>query len=108
LLLLGLLLIELCLYAFPKIPFTCSYLPGKANIHFVFWACLMIFLALIHKSAVFEARMFHQLRESILILLGFALVVAALRSLIWLRTRNREELRFEEADEMEIVSLKLN
>jgi hypothetical protein len=52
--------------------------------------------------------MFHQLRESILILLGFALVVAALRSLIWLRTRNREELRFEEADEMEIVSLKLN
>lgn len=107
-LLLGLLLVELCLFAFPKIPFTCSYLPGKANLHFVFWACLMIFLALIHKTAVFEASMFHQLRESLLILLGVALTVAALRSLIWLRTKNREELRFEEADEVEIVSLKLN
>jgi hypothetical protein len=29
-LLLGILLVEICLYTFPKIPFTCSYLPGKA------------------------------------------------------------------------------
>ena len=26
---LGILLVELCLYTFPKVPFTCSYLPGK-------------------------------------------------------------------------------
>jgi len=43
LLLLGMLLVELCLYSFQKIPFTCSYLPGKANIHIVFWVGLVLY-----------------------------------------------------------------
>ena len=54
-LLLGILLVEICLYAFPKVPFTCSYLPGKANIHFVFWACVMVVIQLLYEAAKFES-----------------------------------------------------
>jgi hypothetical protein len=42
--LLGLLCVELCLFGFQKIPFTCSYLPGKGNLHFVFWATLVVII----------------------------------------------------------------
>ena len=106
-LLLGVLLVEFCLYTFPKIPFTCSYLPGKANIHFVFWACLMVFLVLIHKSAVFESRMLHQPDQERWILLGLALAALAMRVLAQRRAANKNELLFEEAEEVEIISLKL-
>ena len=54
---LGILLVELCLYTFPKIPFTCSYLPGKAQIDFVFWACLMLIFRLLNEGAEIESRM---------------------------------------------------
>jgi len=37
----GIAMAELCLYDFHKIPFTCSYLPGKSNLHITFVLCLM-------------------------------------------------------------------
>lgn len=37
LLLLGSVLVDLSLREFHKLPFTCSYLPGKSNIHLMFW-----------------------------------------------------------------------
>ena len=40
---LGRYLVELCRVRFRKVPFTCSYLPGKANIHFAFWAFLLFY-----------------------------------------------------------------
>ena len=41
----GLLIIELALTGFAKVPFTCSYLPGKANLKIMFgvyWGLLII------------------------------------------------------------------
>ena len=43
--LLGLFVIELALSGFAKVPFTCSYLPGKANLKIMFgvyWGVLII------------------------------------------------------------------
>ena len=34
---LSLMLVEMLMFRFPKIPFTCSYLPGKANLR-LYWA----------------------------------------------------------------------
>ena len=42
------------LIGFEKIPFACSYLPGKGNLHFVFWACALFLLPLINAAAQFE------------------------------------------------------
>jgi hypothetical protein len=44
--LLGWILAELCLIGFYKVPFTCSYLPGKSNIQLVFWAFFIVCLPL--------------------------------------------------------------
>jgi hypothetical protein len=54
--LLGIVLIELCLHGFDKIPFACSYLPGKSNLHMAFCLCLLLGLDLIFWAADFERR----------------------------------------------------
>lgn len=41
LILLGWIFVEVGLIGFYKVPFTCSYLPGKLNIQFVFWTALL-------------------------------------------------------------------
>jgi hypothetical protein len=52
--LLGITLTELCLHGFHKIPFTCSYLPGKSNFHIKFWLFLMLGLNITFRAADFE------------------------------------------------------
>jgi len=54
--LLGSLLADISLRGFRKIPFTCSYLPGKAKVHLVFWAGILPVVLAIHKVAQLELR----------------------------------------------------
>ncbi len=39
---LGVMLTDLCMGSFRKIPFTCSYLPGKGNLQFALWGMLAL------------------------------------------------------------------
>jgi hypothetical protein len=55
-LLLGTFLVKLCLYAFPKISFTCWYLPGRAQVHIYFWVGLLFCIKLLSQAAAFESR----------------------------------------------------
>lgn len=105
---LGIVLIELCLYTFQKIPFTCSYLPGKANIHFAFWACLLVFIRLLKDAANFESHTLQHLFPSILMVLTLATIAAGIRALSKILTSPTEDLLFEEESPAEIISLKLN
>src|SRR5262249_36602881 len=50
------LLAEACLYGIQKIPFTCSYLPGKTNFHMPFWWCVAGIVALIERGTELELR----------------------------------------------------
>jgi succinate dehydrogenase hydrophobic anchor subunit len=50
----GLILVEVSLIAFNKIPFTCSYLPGKGNVHFVFWICALFLLPVMEAAGEME------------------------------------------------------
>jgi hypothetical protein len=52
--LVGALLVELCLYNFQKIPFTCSWLPGKSNTLFAFSAFSFLLMLLLIKGAMLE------------------------------------------------------
>ena len=61
LLLLGALLAELSLIGFYKVPFTCSYLPGKSNVQFIFWGFLVLFVPLAMKFVSLEERAFTHL-----------------------------------------------
>ena len=55
--LLGILLVEISLQAFRKIPFACSYLPGTGNLHLVFWVFLGFSFPPLHKATELEREM---------------------------------------------------
>ena len=50
----GCAFVEFALVKFDKVPFTCSYLPGKANIQAVFWGAVFIWIMLTLLAGVFE------------------------------------------------------
>ncbi len=52
----GALLVELCLYNFQKIPFTCSWLPGKSNTLFAFSVFSFLLMLLLVKGSLLELR----------------------------------------------------
>lgn len=105
--LLGVLVVELCLYSFPKIPFTCSYLPGKANLHFAFWACLMLFIQLLNAAVKLELGILHRPLAYALTITVFAAAVVGMRWWNEVTADSGDELRFEESYAGDLVSLKL-
>lgn len=106
--LLGFTLIELCLYRFQKIPFTCSYLPGKSNVHITFWLCLMLGLNITYRGAEFERRaLSDESRYSWL----FAILCIAAVCARWRTERAslaQSEIQFEETSSPPIAGLGLH
>ncbi len=105
--LLGSILADLCLIGFYKIPFTCSYLPGKVNIQFVFWGFLIVFIPLAISGAEFELRaLLHPVQYACMV---GALGMAA--SGLWAINHYRAKsatLYFEELPPEGITTLGLN
>ena len=106
----GLILVEWSLQSTPKIPFTCSYLPGKSRFHMMFWLCISLLFILIAKAAEFERHALTSDRVSYAAIVG---VLIALVVLIRWRTAARAssgevELQFEEAPNPTILSLGLH
>jgi hypothetical protein len=105
--LLGVLFTELSLLGFHKIPFTCSFLPGKANVQFAFWAYLLLLIPLTEKSARFEQS---ALEDPLKYLLALSVVgIVALALWIW-NTLQADSalLNFEELPPAEIMGLGLS
>jgi hypothetical protein len=98
--------VELCLVGFAKIPFTCSYLPGKANVQFVFWGFLLVIFFLVMLVPAYERP---TLDDPFRLLLTAGVLGAAAGVLrLWNRSRERwTELYFEEMPEQLILSLNL-
>jgi hypothetical protein len=105
--LLGSLLVELCLYTFPKIPLTCSYLPGKAQIHIYFWVGLLVFIKLLSQAAAIETRLLYRLARCLFMLLAFATAALVMRYLSRTRASSSLELRFEEEYSPTVTTLGL-
>jgi len=57
----GCILVELSLMHFDKVPFTCSFVPGKTNIQFVFWAAAFAFTMLSLLFGIYERKALAQL-----------------------------------------------
>jgi len=103
----GLLIIELALLRFAKVPFTCSYLPGRANLKIMFgvyWGVLIIASELITD---FEHRALQHPKSYAALM---AVTLTAWLIAVW-RTRGaRAEvptLSFEEQPEPAVVALGL-
>ena len=104
--LLGLILADLNLIGFYKVPFTCSYLPGKSNIQFSFWVFILVFVPLTLLGAIRELHALSNPFEYACIVAGLALVAAGLRAFNQYRSRSAV-LYFEELPEEVLTTLRL-
>ncbi|MGA2146392.1 MAG: serine hydrolase [Bryobacteraceae bacterium] len=106
--LLGAILTELCLGNFHKIPFTCSYLPGRSYAHMAFLGFVGI-MAVISKGAAVEQRALGNPAglATMLPLLGIAALCARWRTTAMAKSPEGS-LQFDEAPVPVILSLGLN
>jgi hypothetical protein len=106
--LIGSLLVDLSLTGFRKIPFTCSYLPGKTRFHITFWASLMLWVVFLIKCVQFEQwimadRLLYG--KAVLILAGAAFAVRKLTNRR--ADRDAREIQYEEFESDELIGLGL-
>ncbi len=103
--LVGMIVVELSLYGFHKLPFTCSYLPGQSKVHVVFWGCLLVWVPLV--AARFEMRILNRPLDFIWILVLLALVATGARWRTTAVAKSAEKLIFEEEYPPELFTLNL-
>lgn len=106
--LLGTVLVDLSLKGFRKIPFTCSYLPGKSKVHLLFWFGIIPLVVAIHKAAELEQRAMASppIYWAMAVTLGAA-AFAARRVTMMSANRSGPEIQFEESASDELVGLGL-
>lgn len=104
--LLGSILCDVCMLGFHKIPFTCSYQPGKTKMHFAFWGIVLL-VPLTFMGAGYEWRDLQNLKGQILVAALLVLPAIALRWWAARGVKGVETMQFEETEESEIVVLAL-
>jgi hypothetical protein len=100
----GAIMTDAVLIGVSKIPFACSYLPGKSNVQYMFWAFVIGFIPL--------AMMFSRYEQSVLDRpLAYTLLIALLLltgSLLWVFNRHKAKtavLRYEESESEVITTI---
>ena len=104
---LGMILADICLLRFRKIPFTCSYLPGKSRVHIAFLAALGLLLA--GSEAARLERQALQRTGSMAEMLALLLVVWVCfrRTTVALARTEEQEPLFEEEAPPAVLGLRL-
>ncbi len=106
--LLGVIVTDVCLLRFRKIPFTCSYLPGKSRVHMAFLGSIGLFWAG-SEAAMLERHALRHTADAAMMLAFLALVSVCLRRTTAALTRSGEqELRFEEEAPPAVLGLGLH
>ena len=103
---LAVMLTDFCMGGFRKIPFTCSYQPGKANVQFAIWGALVL-LPLAVAGANYEWHQLQSARGQLMVALLSLLPAIALRWWTQRRLRLAEEMIFDDVEEPPLVSLEL-
>jgi hypothetical protein len=107
--LLGTILVEACLYNFHKIPFACSYLPGKANIYYLFFAYAMLSVYLLDRVARLERRALQDAGQYAIMLTGLIAAAILMRwRTVGMARSEGAELRFEELESPAVLELGLH
>ena len=102
-------LAEGSMLTFRKIPFACSYLPGKANVYLAFWTYTMLGVPVLDFCTRVEWRALQSARSSVAILIILAAIAAGLKWWSSFMTKSREvELKFEESPEPAVFALNLH
>jgi len=102
----GIVLVEIALVGFYKVPFACSYLPGKVNLQFLFWGFIVLFAAIAIPASEAELRALSHPAEYAWITVALLAVFVSLLSLNRYRARSAV-LSFEELQPEVITTLGL-
>ncbi len=106
--LMAMILGELCLHGFHKIPFTCSYLPGKSQVHLAILGSLALFWCII-LSVVYERQALADPKLFVPALIALAAVWACLRWRTAAHAKEEDaEVQFEERVAPAVQLLGLN
>jgi len=103
--LVGMILVELSLNGFQKLPFTCSYLPGQSKVHVVFWGILLVLIPLI--GARFEDGILNHPLNFVCMIVVLGAIAACARWRTNSEAKLAEQLIFEEEYPPEIFGLNL-
>jgi CubicO group peptidase (beta-lactamase class C family) len=109
LVLLGIILAEFSFEGVQKIPFTCSYLPGRSNVHLMFWIWIFLLISLTTGTALNERKALQNSAET-----AWLLAVLAIAALFVVMRNNRlarpryAELRYEEVPPDQVLSLDIS
>ncbi len=96
------------LHGFRKIPFACSYLPGKSQVHMVFLGAAAL-MWLVVLSAHYELQVLQEPRGMMAMLALFTAAAICIRwTMAAIGSFGEEELRFEEAPDPAIFELGLH
>lgn len=104
--LLSLLLVEVLLLSFDKLPFTCSYLPGKSNLILLWPAYLLISFLYSYGSTVLEKWILADVWRFLIFLAAACFALAKLNQQR-VRALKRSILRFEESPREPLIILSL-
>ncbi len=106
---LGVILAEFSPSGVQKIPFTCSYLPGRSHINITFLLWIYMLLTGIVGIAIGELNALERpaVFGAVLAVLAFAALLVVLRN-NWLARPSQAELRFEEEPPDRLLSLDLS
>jgi hypothetical protein len=105
--LLGWAFVEIAMIGFEKVPFTCSYLPGKANVQVVFWGAVFVLALLSVTVALYE----HRVLSNGWHVTGMLVALAATSAVLWGTNRHRAKsalLCFDEPTPEIITTLGLS
>lgn len=101
----GLILAELCLHDFRKIPFTCSYLPGRSNIHMTLWFAILAIVNITDEIATWELDALCSAKHFIWMLGLMCLLVIIVKRQMAVQPWDDGPLVFEKVDPSRVVTL---
>jgi hypothetical protein len=104
---LSLILIELLLFRFEKLPFACSYIPGRANIKLLWPAYVLACVIYSYETTVLERWMLEDIKRYVFFIFIAGGVCVGLHRYGVSYLKRISAIRFEEkqADAMDILSL---
>jgi hypothetical protein len=104
--LVGVIVVELCLDGFHKLPFACSYLPGQPKVYVVFWGLLLVLVPL--SAARVERGMLSRPFSFLCMVALLATIAVAARWRTTASAKSTEGLVFEEEYPPELLALGLD
>jgi hypothetical protein len=104
----GAILIDIALLSLQKLPFACSYLPGKAKLHLLFWGGVILGIPLANQAGSFESWLLRSGLRSALLIAVLASCAIAMRQWTKRQGQRVEKFIFQEEETLDLISLKLN